>query len=127
MLSFGLLDVFFSMLYFFLFFVWILLLFRIFADIFRDKDASGLSKVLWIVFLIVLPFLGAFLYIIVKGNSMAGREVEQLQAQDAAAREYIRSAAAPSATEELARLAELKEKGVIDDAEFAAMKAKIVG
>jgi len=127
MLSFGLLDVFFSMLYFFLFFVWIMLLFRIFADIFRDKDASGFSKVLWIVFLIVLPFLGAFLYIIVKGNSMAGREVEQLQAQDAAAREYIRSAAAPSATEELARLAELKEKGVIDDAEFAAMKAKIVG
>ena len=127
MLSFGLLDVFFSMLYFFLFFVWIMLLFRIFADIFRDKDASGFSKVLWIVFLIVLPFLGAFLYIIVKGNSMAGREVEQLQAQDAAAREYIRSAAAPSATEELARLAELKDKGVIDDAEFAAMKAKIVG
>ena len=127
MLSFGLLDVFFSMLYFFLFFVWIMLLFRIFADIFRDKDASGLSKVLWIVFLIVLPFLGAFLYIITKGNSMAGREVAQLQAQDAAARQYIRAAAAPSATEELARLAELKEKGVIDDAEFAAMKAKIVG
>ncbi|MEN9645375.1 MAG: hypothetical protein RL238_2044 [Actinomycetota bacterium] len=127
MLSFGLLDVFFSMLYFFLFFVWIMLLFRIFADIFRDKDASGISKVLWIVFLIVLPFLGAFLYIVIKGNSMAGREVEQLQAQDAAARQYIRQAAAPSATEELARLAELKEKGVIDDAEFAAMKAKIVG
>jgi cytochrome bd-type quinol oxidase subunit 2 len=127
MLSFGLLDVFFSMLYFFLFFVWIMLLFRIFADIFRDKDASGISKVLWIVFLIVLPFLGAFLSIVIKGNSMAGREVEQLQAQDAAARQYIRQAAAPSATEELARLAELKEKGVIDDAEFAAMKAKIVG
>ena len=127
MLSFGLLDVFFSMLYFFLFFVWIMLLFRIFADIFRDKDASGFSKVLWIVFLIVLPFLGAFLYIIVKGNSMAGREVEQLQAQDAAARQYIREAAAPSVTEELARLAELKDKGVINDAEFAAMKAKLVG
>jgi hypothetical protein len=127
MVSFGLLDVFFSMLYFFLFFVWIMLLFRIFADIFRDKEASGFSKVLWILFLIVLPFLGAFIYIIAKGGSMAQREVEQVQAQEAAARQYIREAAAPSAAEELARLAELKEKGVIDDAEFAAMKAKIVG
>ena len=127
MVSFGLLDVFFSMLYFFLFFVWIMLLFRIFADIFRDKEASGFSKVLWILFLIVLPFLGAFIYIIAKGGSMAQREVEQVQAQEAAARQYIREAAAPSAAEELARLAVLKEKGVIDDAEFAAMKAKIVG
>jgi hypothetical protein len=127
MVSFGLLDVFFSMLYFFLFFVWIMLLFRIFADIFRDKEAGGFSKVLWILFLIVLPFLGAFIYIIAKGGSMAQREVEQVQAQEAAARQYIREAAAPSAAEELARLAELKEKGVINDAEFAAMKSKIVG
>ena len=127
MLSFGLLDVFFSMLYFFLFFVWIMLLFRITIDLFRDKETGGFAKVLWIIFLIAAPFIGAFVYIIVKGNAMAEREVAQLQAQDAAARDYIRSAAAPSATEELARLAELKEKGVIDDAEFAAMKAKIVG
>ena len=127
MLSFGLLDVFFSMLFFFLFFVWIMLLFRITIDLFRDKETSGVAKVLWFLFLIFMPYLGAFVYIIVRGGGMAEREVSQLQAQDAAAREYIRSAAAPSATEELARLAELKDKGVIDDAEFAAMKAKIVG
>ena len=127
MVAFGLLDVFFSMLFFFLFFVWIMLLFRITIDLFRDKETSGISKVLWFLFLIFMPYLGAFVYIIVRGGGMAEREVSQLQAQDQAARQYIREAAAPSATDELARLAELKEKGVIDDAEFAKMKAKIVG
>lgn len=127
MVAFGLLDVFFSMLFFFLFFVWIMLLFRITIDLFRDKDTSGVSKVLWFLFLIAAPYLGAFVYIIVRGGGMAEREVAQLQAQDQAARQYIREAAAPSVTDELARLAELKDKGVIDDAEFAKMKAKIVG
>lgn len=127
MVAFGLLDVFFSMLFFFLFFVWIMLLFRITIDLFRDKETSGVSKVLWFLFLIFMPYLGAFVYIIVRGGGMADREVSQMQAQEQAARQYIREAAAPSATDELARLAELKEKGVIDDAEFAKMKAKIVG
>lgn len=127
MVAFGLLDVFFSMLFFFLFFVWIMLLFRITIDLFRDKETSGVAKVLWFLFLIFTPYLGAFVYIIVRGGGMAEREVSQMQAQDQAARQYIREAAAPSATDELARLAELKEKGVIDDAEFAKMKAKIVG
>ncbi len=127
MVAFGLLDVFFSMLFFFLFFVWIMLLFRITIDLFRDKDTSGVSKVLWFLFLIFAPYLGAFVYIIVRGGGMAEREVAQIQAQDQAARQYIREAAAPSVTDELARLAELKDKGIIDDAEFAKMKAKIVG
>ncbi len=122
------LGVFFSMLWFFLFFIWIMLLFRIIMDIFRDHESNGFVKTLWIIFIIVLPFLGAFVYIIAKGNSMAEREVSSMQKQQAATDAYIRQTAgtASSSADELARLADLKEKGVIDDAEFAAMKAKVI-
>jgi hypothetical protein len=123
-----LLSIFFSMLWFFLFFIWIMLLFRIIMDIFRDHTSNGFAKFAWIVFIIVLPFLGAFVYIIAKGNSMAEREVSSMQQQQAATDAYIRQTAGTSSgADELARLAELKEKGVIDDAEFAAMKAKVIG
>lgn len=126
--SFGVLQVFFSLIWFFLMVIWIMLVFRIWVDIIRDKEASGLSKVLWMIFLIAAPFLGAFVYIIAKGNDMAGREVAQLQAQEAAAQQYIREAAGTaSPADELHRLADLKDRGVIDDAEFAALKAKIIG
>ncbi len=122
-----LLNVFLSMLYFFLFFVWILLLFRVFADVFRSRDIGGVAKTLWIVFVIVLPFLGVFVYLIARGHRMAEHEIADVQAQDAAMRDYIRSAAGPaSPTEELARLAELRDRGAIDEAEFAAMKLKVL-
>jgi len=127
MVSFGLFDVFFSMLFFFLFFLWIMLVIRIVMDIFRDQESSGWAKAGWMLFLIVFPFLGAFVYIIAKGNKMAEREVSSMQRQEAATREYIRDIAATSSADELARLSELKDKGVIDDAEFAKMKAKIIG
>lgn len=126
--TFGVLQVFFSMIWFFLFFIWIMLIFRIIMDIFRDHQSSGISKVLWMVFIIVLPFLGAFVYIISKGNSMAEREVGAMKAQEDATQQYIRQAAGTGgAADELARLADLKDKGVITDAEFAAMKAKVIG
>lgn len=127
MVSFGLFDVFFSMLFFFLFFLWIMLVIRIVMDIFRDRESSGWAKAGWMIFLIVLPFLGAFVYIIAKGNKMAEREVNSMQRQEQATREYIRDVASTSSADELARLSELKDKGVIDDAEFAKMKAKIIG
>lgn len=121
-----LLNVFLTMLWFFLFIVWLMLLFRVFADIFRS-DSSGVTKAIWVVFVILLPFLGVLAYLITRGPKMAEREFQAVQAQDEAMREYIRSAAGPtSPAEELARLAELKERGAIDDAEFAAMKAKII-
>jgi Short C-terminal domain/Phospholipase_D-nuclease N-terminal len=127
--TFTVLQVFWSMLWFFLFFMWIMLVFRVFGDIFRDRETGGFAKVLWIVFIIVTPFLGVFVYLIARGNSMATREVAAVQAQEQAARQYIQQAAGTtaSAADELARLAELKNQGVISDDEFAKMKAKLIG
>lgn len=125
--TFGVLQVFWSMVWFFLFFMWIMLLFRIVIDIFRDASRSGVSKVLWLIFMFAVPFLGAFVYIIVNGTGMAERDVAAIQAQDQAAKQYIREAAGSSTADELARLAELKDKGVISDDEFAKMKAKVIG
>ncbi|MFZ4720163.1 MAG: SHOCT domain-containing protein [Ilumatobacteraceae bacterium] len=125
--TFGVLQVFWSMVWFFLFFMWIMLVFRVFGDIFRDSETGGFAKVLWIVFIIVLPFLGVFIYLIAKGQGMASRDVAAIKAQDDAAKQYIRQAAGTSTADELARLAELKDKGVITDAEFASMKAKVIG
>ncbi|MBI4933405.1 MAG: PLDc N-terminal domain-containing protein [Actinobacteria bacterium] len=125
--TFGVLQVFWSMIWFFLLFMWIMLVFRVFGDLFRDTETGGFAKVMWIVFIIVLPFLGVFVYLIARGNAMAQREVSAVQQQEQAARQYIREAAGTSSADELARLVELKNSGVIDDAEFAKMKAKIVG
>ena len=118
-----------SMLWFFLWFIWIWLLIMVFGDIFRSQDLSGWGKALWSIFVIVLPYLGVFVYLIARGHKMSEHAMEAAQAQDAAQRAYIQQAAgtAPSAADELARIADLKAKGVIDDAEFAAMKAKVVG
>ena len=117
-----------SIIWFTLFFIWIWLLITVFADIFRSPDLSGWGKALWTIFVIFLPYLGVFLYLIIRGHKMSEHAVEAMQAQDAAARQYIQQAAGSGtgAAEELARLADLKEKGVIDDAEFASLKAKIV-
>lgn len=126
--AFGVGQVVWSMIWFFLFFLWIMLLFQVFGDLFRDRSLSGIAKVLWILFLVITPYLGVFVYLIVRGGSMAERQVAVAQQQEEAVRQYIQGAAgtAPSTAEELARLAELKDRGVIDDAEFAALKAKLL-
>jgi ABC-type multidrug transport system fused ATPase/permease subunit len=115
-----------SMIWFFLIFIWIMLLFRVFADIFRSQDLSGVMKTIWLLFVILTPYLGVFVYLIARGGKMAENEVRSMQAQEAATREYIRAAATVSPADELARLADLKDRGVIDDKEFAAMKAKVL-
>ena len=124
--DFGSGQVFWSMLWFFLFFIWIWILITVFADIFRSHDLSGWSKALWVIFVIVFPYLGVFVYLIARGNKMSEHAQEAVQAQDAAARQYIKEAAGGSPADELARLADLKAKGVIDDAEFQRLKAKVV-
>ena len=126
--EFGTGQVFWSMLWFFLFFIWIWILITVFADIFRSHDLSGWAKGLWVIFVILLPYLGVFVYLIARGHKMSEHALEAAQAQDAAARQYIQSAAGSggSAADELARLADLKDKGVIDDAEFQRLKAKVV-
>jgi hypothetical protein len=124
--DFGSGQVFFSMMYFFLFFIWIWLLIVVFGDIFRSHDLGGLAKSLWVIFVIIFPYLGVFVYLIARGHKMSEHAVEAAQAQDAAQRAYIQSAAGatPSVADELTRLADLKSQGVISDAEFAQLKAK---
>ena len=123
-----LLNLFWTTLEIFLWVLWFFLLFRIIADIFRSHDLGGWGKALWLIFVIVLPFLGVFVYLIARGSSMSERDVRQAQAADAATRSYIQSAAGASSStaEELTKLAALRDQGVLTDAEFAAQKAKVL-
>jgi hypothetical protein len=82
-------GIFWSMLYFFIFFMWIMLLFRVFADIFRSHDLGGFAKTLWFLFVIVVPFLGVFIYVIARGKSMSERDIAQAQAQQDAFASYV--------------------------------------
>jgi hypothetical protein len=119
--DFGTGQVLWSMIWFFLFFIWIWLLI---------DDLSGWAKALWVIFVIVLPYLGVFVYLIARGKKMQEHAVHQAQRQDAAMRAYVRDAAGTSASspaEELSKLAALRDKGVIDEAEFQAAKAKLLG
>ena len=127
--NYPLLNIFWTMLEIFLFVIWIFILFRIIADIFRDHSMGGGLKALWLIFIIFVPFLGVLVYLIARGHGMAERDVKQAQAQDAAMKAYIQQAAAPatSTTEQLAKLGELHDKGVLTDAEFNAQKAKLLG
>ena len=125
--EFGTGQVFLSMMYFFLFFIWIWLLITVFGDVFRSQDLGGFAKALWVIFVIAVPYLGVFIYLIARGNKMSEHAVQAAQAQDAAQREYLKSTAESSSTaDELARLADLKNQGVISDAEFQQLKAKAI-
>ena len=119
-------EVFWTMIWFTLFFIWIWLLIAVFADVFRSHDLNGWVKALWCVFIIALPYLGVFVYLIARGKKMSEHAVSDAQAQDAAAKAYIRDAAGASSSPaaELERLAGLRDQGVIDEAEFQALKAK---
>ena len=127
--DFGSGQVLWSMLWFFMFFIWIWLLIVVFSDIFRSHDIGGFAKAIWVLFVIIVPYLGVFVYLIARGHKMQEHGIEAAKAQDAANRAYIQQAAGTqaSAADELARLADLKERGVIDDAEFQKLKAKAVG
>jgi hypothetical protein len=125
--DFGTGQVFWSFLWFFMFFIWIWLLIIVFSDIFRSHDMGGFAKFLWVLFVIVLPFLGIFVYLIARGHKMSEHAAADAAAQDVAARAYIRDAVSSSPAQELQRLADLKSNGVIDDAEFQRLKAQIVG
>ena len=124
--DFGTGQVFLSMLWFFLFFIWIWLLIVVFSDIFRSHDLGGFAKAIWVIAIIILPYLGVLIYLIARGHKMAEHAQEAAAAQDAAARQYIQSAAGTtkSTAEEVAHLNDLKNQGVLSDAEFEAAKAK---
>jgi hypothetical protein len=124
--QFGTGQVFWSMLYFFLFFIWVWLLITVFADIFRSPDLSGGGKALWSIFVIFVPYLGVFVYLIARGKKMGEHAVQQAQAQDNAFRSYVQEAAGGTSTaDELTKLASLHDQGVLDDAEYARMKSKV--
>ena len=124
-----LLDVFWSMLFLFMWILWIFLLIRIISDVFRSHDLSGWGKAGWTILLIVLPFIGALSYLIVRGGSMQERDIAQAERTDAAVRAYVQSAAgtSTSAAEEISKLAALKDQGLLTEEEFAAQKAKLLG
>jgi putative oligomerization/nucleic acid binding protein/phospholipase D-like protein len=125
--SYPLLGVFWTMLWFFLFFIWIWILITVLADIFRSHDMGGLAKALWVIFIVILPFLGVLIYLIVRGGSMQERAAERASRQEQAFRGYVQEAAGGSGTaDQLTKLADLKAKGVITDAEFEAEKAKVL-
>ncbi|MFR0354981.1 SHOCT domain-containing protein [Streptomyces sediminimaris] len=120
------LSIFWSMLVFFLWIMWFVLLFRIIVDIFRDDAMSGWGKAGWLAFVILLPFLGVFVYVIARGKNMGHREVAEAQAQQRAFDSYIRETAkgsgAAGSVDELARLSEIRARGDITDEEFARAK-----
>jgi hypothetical protein len=126
--EFGTGEVFWSFLWFFMFFIWIWLLVVVFGDIFRSHDLGGVAKALWVIFIIVLPYLGVFVYLIARGGKMHEHAVEQAQAQDQAMRQYVQSVSGPgsggSPAAEVAQLAELRDKGVISEEEFQQGKSK---
>jgi Short C-terminal domain/Phospholipase_D-nuclease N-terminal len=122
-----LLGVFWTMLWFFLFFIWIWILITIFADIFRSHDMGGWAKAGWTIFVIVLPFLGVLIYLIARGKSMQERAMQRAAQQEQDFRGYVQeTAGGSSSADQLSKLADLKEQGVLTDAEFEAEKAKVL-
>ncbi len=119
------LDVFWTMLVFFVWVAWFMLLFRIIGDIFRRHDASGFAKVLWLIFVIVLPFLGVFIYLIANNQGMTERSIARAQAQQQQFDQYVRSAAGSGGTAaEIDKAKQLLDSGAITQAEFDAIKQK---
>ena len=112
-----------SMFMFFLFFIWIMILFRVFSDLFRRRDIGGGAKTLWVIFVIIAPFLGVFIYLISQNDGMTERAIEGAQAQRAASDDYIRSVSGGAAGE-IEKAKSLLDSGAITQAEFDAIKAK---
>ena len=121
-----LLNAFWTIFIFFLFVFWLFILFRIIFDIFRSSDLGGWGKALWFIFILFLPFLGVLVYLIARGGKMHERDVQMAQAQDQAFKQYVQQASGGGTADELAKLADLRAKGTITDAEFDAAKAKLL-
>lgn len=121
-------DVFWTMLWLFLWILWIFLLIRILTDVFRSPDLSGWAKAGWTLFVILVPLVAVLVYLVVRGSSMHQRDLRNAVAAEDAVRAYVQSVAGTSAStaEELAKLASLRDAGVLTDEEFAAQKARLL-
>ncbi len=125
--SYPLLSVFWTMMVFFMWIVFLMALFHVIADIFRSHDMGGIAKTLWLILVLFLPFLGVFIYLISRGDKMAGHAIADAEAQDAAMQNYIRQTASTgSIADDLKDLAALYSSGAITAAEYEAGKAKIL-
>lgn len=111
----------------FVFIAWIIALFSIIADLFRDRELSGFGKAIWLLFLMFIPFITALLYLIVRGRGMSERSGKQAQAQQDAADSYIRSVAGSSPAAEIAQAKALLDSGAISQGEYQAIKTKVLG
>ena len=122
------LDLMWTMLIFFLWIAWFMILFRVIGDIFRRHDLSGVSKTIWLIFVILLPFLGTFVYLITQGGHMAQRDMKQAQAAQGEFDDYVKSVAGSGgAAAEIERAKGLLDSGAITQAEFDSLKAKALG
>lgn len=111
----------------FIFVAYLFALFAIIADLFRDEELSGIGKAVWLIFLLFVPLLTALVYLIVRGDGMTKRGVQQAREQQAATDEYIRSVATSSPSEEIAKAKALLDAGTITADEYAALKTKALG
>jgi hypothetical protein len=119
------LDLMWTLLIFFLWIAWLMLLFYVLADVFRRHDAGGGKKTLWVIFVILAPFLGVLVYVIANGAGMAERNVRQAQAQQAQFDEYVKNVAGSGgAAAEIEKAKALLDSGAITQAEFDSIKAK---
>ena len=126
--SYPLLNVFWTIFEIFLWVIWIWILIWIFIDIFRSRDLSGWAKALWFVFVLLIPLIGVLVYLIVRGSSMHERAVQDARHQDAEFRQYVQQAAGSGSTaDQLTKLADLRDRGVITPEEFEREKAKVLG
>lgn len=125
-----LLNLFLTMLYLFLWIMWFFLLFKVITDLFRDHTLNGWWKAGWLIFVLVLPFLGVLVYLIARGRSMSERDVAQVKEQEQAFRTYVQKAAGSGPggghVDELAKLAEMKKNGDITTAEYEKAKEKVL-
>jgi type VI protein secretion system component VasK len=118
-------DVFWTLIVFFLWVAWFILLFRIVADVFRRRDVGGGKKTVWLIFILFVPFIGVFAYLIANGDDMARRNVEETQAAQTQFDEHVRAVAATGGSAaEIEKAKQLLDSGAITQSEFDAIKAK---
>ena len=125
--SYPLLGAFWTILEIFLWVLWIWVLIYVFIDIFRSRDLSGWAKALWFIFVLFIPLIGVLVYLIARGDSMHERAAQDARQQDQEVRRYIQAAAgAPNTADQLAKLADLRDRGVISAEEFEREKGKVL-
>ncbi|HKL55120.1 MAG TPA: SHOCT domain-containing protein [Roseovarius sp.] len=122
----GFFDIFWSIFWLFLMLAWIWVVISVLADVFRSRDIGGMSKALWVLFIILIPWLGVMAYIIVRGDRMHENQRESVKQFEDTQRDYIRSMAGTSPATELEKLAALKAQGILTEEEFGTQKARIL-